>query len=267
MDWNLYNEMSALESSGSLEQALRGFNDLESESVDAEDKVLVLLAISDCLGRLRRYPEARQAIEKASLLVARSNQIYPRIAFKDAYIEVYVRDWKKALSKIDAIRKDSYDALLLPENADLVEQLQISRGVVLVELHRYREALPLLEQAAKANLEDAMVLTYLGACYFDAKDFERSKECLLKALKLGVDHNYRHKIHFFLGSIYYAQGKFAWAKQEFEESLKQGQNQEFADKDVYDYLIQASEWLGLETEVERYSKLRQQVDQPSKTSK
>jgi hypothetical protein len=65
MDWNRYNQLDSLERSGRLEEALRGFDELESECSDTEDRVLVLLSISNCLGRLKRYLEARHPIEKA----------------------------------------------------------------------------------------------------------------------------------------------------------------------------------------------------------
>jgi tetratricopeptide (TPR) repeat protein len=58
-------------------------------------------------------------------------------------------------------------------------------------MRRYREALPLLEQAAVANPEDPVARTYLGACYFDVKELERSKECFVKALKLELDSGYQ----------------------------------------------------------------------------
>jgi tetratricopeptide (TPR) repeat protein len=125
-------------------------------------------------------------------------------------------------------------------------------------MRRYREALPLLEQAAVAEPEDPIALTYLGACYFDVKELERSKECFVKALKFELDSSYRHKAHYFLGSIYYAQGNFAWAKQE---------DGEFADKNVHEYLRRASQSLGLESEVERYSQLLEQIARSPKTLK
>jgi|ERR1700723_126190 len=262
MNWDRYNELDALDRSGKSDEALSGLNELESECADVEDKALILMAISDCLGKLGRYPESRQAIERASALVGLQNRFYPRLAFKDAYIDIYAENWKKALSKIDAIQKESYDALLLPDNADLVEQLHISRGIVLVELHRYREALPLLEQAAVVSPDDVVVLTYLGACYFDAEKLDEAKECFLKALRLGLDSSYRSKAHYFLGSIYYAQGKFGWAKQEFENSLDSGEDAKFSGQNVYEYLRRTSQALGLDDEAERYSQLLQQSNRP-----
>jgi tetratricopeptide (TPR) repeat protein len=267
MDWNRYKELNMLEHFGRFEEALRGLDELESECSDPEDKVLLLLSISNCLGRLKRYPEARQPLEKAFGLVGEHSHLHPRIAFKYAYIDIYLRNWKGALIKLDAILKESGDTLRLPENDDLLGLIRSGRGVVLAEMRRYREALPLLEQAVVANPEDPVILTYLGACYFDVKELGRSKECFVKALKLELDSSYRHKAHYFLGSIYYAQGNFAWAKQEFEESLKQGEDGEFADANVYEYLRRASQSLGLESEVDRYSELLQQVARSPKTSK
>jgi len=258
MDFDRYNELDALRRSGSPNEALRGFREMERGCEEPEDRALVFLAISNSLVLLDRYVEARQAIESALALVGKRDDYYPRIAFKDAYIDIYLRNWKIALSKIDTILENSRDLLQLADNADLVQHLKTARGIVLVELHHNREAIPLLEQASMANPEDGGTLVYLGASYFGVKDLEKSKQCFLNSLKLELDSTYRSKAHYFLGSIYYAEGNFAWAKQEFEESLSQGVSGGFADQDTYEYLKLASKALGLETEVERYSQLLKQ---------
>jgi tetratricopeptide (TPR) repeat protein len=267
LDWNLYNDLVMLEYSGKPGEALRGLNELEERCTDADERVVVLLAVSNCLVLLDRYGEARQALKKAFALVGKHSHVYPRIAFKDAYIDIYMRDWKKALAKIDAILNESGDTLKIPNNADVLEQVRSSRGIVLLELSRYSEALPLLEEATVARPGDGELLIYLGACYFHLRELDRSKDCFVRALKSEIDTNFRYKAHFYLGSVYYAQGNFAWAKQEFEEALQQGDRQQLSGKNIYEHLKLTSESLGLESEAKRYSELLERVNHASESSK
>ena len=82
-----------------------------------------------------------------------------------------------------------------------------------------------------------------------------------------MDDSYRYKAHFYLGSIYYAQGNFAWAKQEFEQALEQGDPGQLASKNLYEFLKLTSQALGLQSETERYAQLVQQEAQRPKTLK
>jgi tetratricopeptide (TPR) repeat protein len=267
LDWDLYNELVTLEYSGEPDEALRGLNELEKQCEDADEKVVVLLAISNCLVLLDQYGEARRALGKAFALVGKNSHFYPRIAFKDAYIDIYLRDWRKSLAKLDAVLKESSETLQIPENADVFEHVRTSRGIVLLELRRYRKALPLLEEAAIARPGDGELLIYLGACYFGLREMDKSTDCFARALKVELDAKLRYKAHFFLGSIYYAQGSFAWAKQEFEEALQQGEQRQLSRRNIYEYLRLTSQSLGLESEVERYSELLKQLNRPSESSK
>lgn len=267
LDWNLYNELVMLEYSGKPDEALRGLNELEKKCTEPDEKVVLLLAASNCFVLLDRYDEARQAIEKAFALVERHSRLYPRIAFKDAYIDIYLRNWKKALAKIDAILKESGETLQMPDNADVLEQVRSSQGIVLLELGRYREALPLLEEAVIARPVDGELLIYLGACYFNLRELDKSRNCFVSALKSELDANFRYKAHFFLGSVYYAQANFAWAKQEFEEALQQGEQRQLSGYNIYEYLRLTSQSLGLESEAKRYSELLEQLNRASEPSK
>jgi tetratricopeptide (TPR) repeat protein len=267
MDFDRYNQLDALGRSGKPDEAIRGLREMERTCDDPEDRALVLLAISDCFVLLDRYTDARQAIERALALVGKHNEYNARIAFKDAYIDIYLRDWKKALSKIDSILKNFRDLLLLADNADLLQLLETARGIVLVELHRYGEAVPLLEQAAAAKPNDGVTLIYLAASYFAVKELKKSKECYVKALTLELDSSYRSNAHYFLGRIYYSEENFAWAKQEFEKSLNQVEPGAFTGPHVFQYLKLASQALGLDAEVERYSQLIRQKAAPRNNEK
>src|ERR1700720_3231135 len=103
MDWQHYNRLTELVHMGKLRDALAGFVQLKNDCQETPEEVLTLLAIANCYLLLGDAVHAKQAVEEAFKLVDRDSELYVRVAFKDLTIDMQVRDWDKALTKIDVL--------------------------------------------------------------------------------------------------------------------------------------------------------------------
>ena len=130
MDWERYSELTALADSGRAEEALGGLSELGRACTDPVEKTIALMATADCLVMLGRSEEARQPVREAYTVLGEDSEFYPRLAFKDASIDMALGNWKQALTKIDAIL-DKYSSVLgCCENGDLLDHLRRSRGIL-----------------------------------------------------------------------------------------------------------------------------------------
>ena len=108
---------------------------------------------------------------------------------------------------IDVLTSKFSPLFLLPENQSQLEHVQRMRGIALFELGRPDEARPILAVAATRETERGRTLYYLARCYYELRDFERSKQCFREALELNLDPVYQASAHYLLGLIHYAQGQ------------------------------------------------------------
>jgi len=259
MDWSRYEQLGALERSGNFKDALDGYRQLKTDCTDRRDKVVLLLAIVNCLLLLGRTSEAKQSIREAFTLVENDMKFYPRVAFKDATIDIELKDWKAALGKMERLLKDYPDALSDPDNSDVVEHLNRSRGFALTELNRFREAKPLLEEVSSKEFHQGPVLCYLGACNYELGDLEASEKNYSDALAVGLDPSYECSAHYGLGTIYLRQGKLAWANQQFEKCLEQQKWGRVPKRDVVVSLLRTAKGLGSEDQIELYTKMLDEI--------
>jgi tetratricopeptide (TPR) repeat protein len=260
VNWERFNELIALDQSGKTEEALSGLQDLACSATDPEDQASVLLTVSACQKELKRYDEARRTIAEARSLARRHSTVHPYALLRDASIDALEGNWKSALEKLDSIVQDYSSILHQPEHQDLQEEVTRYRGMALSSLGRKSEARPLLERATAVEYEKATSLYYLGRCCYDLGDLEKARESLEKALMLELDPVYQPSAHYVLGLTYHWRGQNARAIQEFEWCLEHDAQGLVAKWKVLTALVEASKALGLEKDVERYSKMLQRAD-------
>jgi tetratricopeptide (TPR) repeat protein len=125
--------------------------------------------------------------------------------------------------------------------------------MALYALGRPGEARPLLEEARAVEYERQTTLYYLGRCYCELGELDKSKESLLDALALDLDAVYVPNAHYLLGVIHHWQGREAWAIREFEWCLENDNRALVPKQKLLTGLVQSNKALGLDAEAERYA--------------
>lgn len=259
VDWERFNQLVSLSESGQREEAIRGLRGLVRPSETSEDNGKILLIIGACEKELGRFEEARNTLNEARSLADKNSWVHPRAIFFDASIDIMEGNWKGGLEKLSGMLSDYRSLLYQPEQKDLLEETQRKRGMAFYELGRLADARPLLEEAAKVSYEKPTTLHYLGRCYYDLGDLQLSENCFREALDLGLRPPYQPGAHYYLGLIYYAQRRYAWAIREFEWCLEHDVQGRVPRKYVLTWIINASKKLGQAKDAERYSKMLQEL--------
>ena len=102
------------------------------------------MEIANSLGMLKRFSDSRDKLGEADKLVGRNHPISPRIALALALLDIEEGKWDRALRKLDALVKECESELRIDDNSDVKEQVWLNRGIVLVEMKRFDEALHVL---------------------------------------------------------------------------------------------------------------------------
>lgn len=255
MNWERFNELIALDQSGSTEEALAGFQELARTAEDPEDKAGILLAVSACQKELGRISEARSSLAEARSRAAKDSWIHPRALFRDASMDVRQGNWKGVLEKLDLLGREYGFILRDPEQQDLREEVRRYRGMALYELGEAQKAQPLLEEATTVDYEKPTSLYYLGRCCYDLGDLGKSRQCLCEALRLDLHPVFQPSAHYVLGLCYQWQGQPAWAVREFEWCLEHDAQGLVEKRKVLAALVTSLTAVGMEEDAARYSKV------------
>jgi tetratricopeptide (TPR) repeat protein len=255
MNWDRSYELKALSDSGRNEEALDGLKELMSRAEAAQDKAAVLLLIGSCLRNLGRLDEARVSVAEAGRLVEQDSEVFAWALYGGAGLDMDQGRWEDALSKFDALLKNFAKILEREENRSYLGDIRRKRGIALLGLDRPEEARPILERAAEGNREKETVSYCLGKCYYKLGKYDQAKHWLQQALTVALDPDYQADTHYHLGLTYYRLGQAARAREQFEWCLEHGQDHGVPIDYILTGLVNASRALGLEKDVERYSKL------------
>lgn len=255
MDWDRFNHLVVLGEAGHAEEAIDGLQKLVDSSETKEDNASILLTIGGYQKEIGRFDDARKTLAEARLLADHNGWIQPRALFFEASIDIIQSDWRAGLEKLDAISKTYATLLHKRENLDLLQEVRRKRGMALYELGQPSEARPLLEEASTVDYEKPTALYYLGRCYYDLGELNKSKESLRAMLLLNPDPIYQPSAHYMLGLIYHWQGQEAWAIRELEWCVENDTRDLVSKRKLLTALLQSSNALGLAAESDRYSKM------------
>lgn len=181
--------------------------------------------------------------------------------FMDASWHSNKGDFEPTLTILDRLLEHYRNEISEPQLRYLYEQVQVLRGIVLAELQRLADALPLLEQARSFDLveeDKALLYFHLGSCYlFVTEDYQAAQQAFVEAEKVGLAENRQAGLHYYVGYAYYLLKDYANAKREFlkaEEYLKSGLPGPVAE-DLYKLLAYSCKGLRQTAEAEMYSRL------------
>ena len=181
----------------------------------------VYLAISQIYARLRRWPDAEQALDKASAL---SNK--PEDKKADNFLHgSYLERQKKYEPAEEMFRKvlanDPRDAGAL----NYLGYMLADRGV------RLEEAIQLIKRAVQEEPQNYAYLDSLGWAYFKLGNYELAEENLRKAM----DRNSTDPtVHDHMGEVYAKTGRLKLAAAQWERALEEWNRSLPADVETND---------------------------------
>lgn len=181
----------------------------------------VYVALAQMYTRLKRYPEAEEAINKALQLATKQDE-------KDYVIfvqgSIYEREKKFEVAE-EAFRKVINSD---PKNAGALNYL----GYMLADRGtRLEEALGMLRKAVQLDPQNGAYLDSLGWAYFKMGNYEQSEENLRKASeKIGSDPT----VQDHLGDLYLKTGRLKLAATQWERALDQWSHSVPAEVDQED---------------------------------
>lgn len=128
----------------------------------------------------------------------------------------------------------------------------MQRGFLLMQLDRYQEALPILEEV-RSFQSGGEICCHLGRCYHGLGRHLSAQQHLLLAAEAGVPEDWQAAFHYYLGCSYHELGQFALAKQQFLFCIQA----EAADAPakVYQKLAAACSQLGGHEDAAHYTQL------------
>jgi tetratricopeptide (TPR) repeat protein len=258
MDEQRFQRAISLRDSGRLEEAASELRSLVEDSSNAPDieRGLILLNEAICLSHMDgTFEKARRLLEEASPLLGRNRSMRALVDSTDASFYMG-RDPKKALQKFDSVSRKYADVLGLPEEIGLYGENQLRRGLLLVELKRYREARPVLEEVLTLDVEkDSAFYFNLGICYLELRESELARQRLLQALGMGLPEDRIVKTHFYLGVVYFRTRAYGKALQEFEFCEANINKSTLPLRGLYKWLALTCRNVGREESARKYSQL------------
>jgi tetratricopeptide (TPR) repeat protein len=140
----------------------------------------------------------------------------------------------------------------------MYEDIQERRGLELTRMERYREAVPLLKESLAFQLKienRSDILSNLGLCYLELRDFESAKDHFGEAVVLGLTKEWEGQVHFGLGVAYFYTDMLREAKAEFQICEARVAEYQLPIASVYGWLASICKALGASSEAERYMRL------------
>lgn len=229
---------------------------------------LPTLAKNRCLCSTRRGATQILGVADVEHIVARIREIAPEdddvrlsVQFMSASLAGQAGHHAEALCQFQEILQQFAPLLRTSERRDLYEDIQQRRAFSLVHLARYRDAFPILSEAASFSTLQAEDLQevhlYLGTSYAALNDSRLAKQEFLRATEFDLGGRIEAQARYNLGVIYFQEGGFAQAKHQLEQVLRT--HPEEIPNLPHRYIYQQLSWvcgrLGEGENAERYKRL------------
>jgi tetratricopeptide (TPR) repeat protein len=212
---------SQLADTGQIDEGIAIAKKQLADSPAASDQRDAYLALAQVYTRLKRFPEAKEALDKGEALATKPDEkLYV------AFLRGALADREKQYDEAEAeFRK----ALAIdPQNATILNYLGYmlaDRGV------RLPEALTLIRKAVDLDPQNGAYLDSLGWVYYKSGQYALAEENLRKANeRINTDPT----VHDHLGEVYEKTGKLKLAVAQWERSMTEYAHSLPADADPTD---------------------------------
>lgn len=261
MDLERFQRAISMRDAGKLDEAASELRSMYEElrNVADEEAGLMLLNEANCLSRLGcSLEECKELLNQASELFGDDETKRALVDYEEAsfYLNYRNRDSVKALEKFDWVLQQHGEILRQPKQSFLYAETQLRRGLLLVELKRFREARPVMEEVLSLNLErDSNFYFMLGICYMELGEAKSAKQYFLRALDMGLPEDRIVKAHFYLGVVYFRLRAYGQALKEFEFCESNISGSALPLRGLYKWLALTCRNVGREDNARKYSEL------------
>jgi tetratricopeptide (TPR) repeat protein len=263
MDSKSFEHLMSLQSP---EEVIRESQNLLTQRPDVNEKASLLGNIHVSLVKLGRLEEAKKILEELKRLEILDIEMRLIAEFWEPCFLVQDGRPEEALSAFSAILERNCVAFKNPEHRYLYEDIQCRRATVLFDLSNYKDALPILHEAAECfSFDDPadrqLVHFQLGVCLYYAGNMTAAKEDFLLVLRLNLGNEYEERSLYWLGTIYYKNGASAQTIHHLETLLRDFPAVSAAVRRdwVYELLSKAFRYLGDEVNGHLYANLAKEA--------
>ncbi len=260
-----YENALVLRKSGRLEEAIREFHLLALETPDVNWKATLLLDEVRCYADLERLDEADRLLQQIGELTP-TDAIRMNVSFVTAWLSAQRGDHEKAALQYGDILQEYERLWDTPKYYDVYEEIRFRRTIELARSGEYREAIPLLTEAASfttlSDEDQQEVHLWLGICYEEISEYDRATKEFLAASEFSLYNESEANARYRLARLYFLRGGFAQAKHQLEAVLRDYKDARMpvSLKSIYRLLSDTCYYLGEKENADQYAVLAQNME-------
>jgi pentatricopeptide repeat protein len=230
-------------------------------ATDVGDKASLLISMYSSYCQLQRLQEARQVLEEMDHLDIADSEVRLNAEFCKCTFLMMEERYTEGVHLFVELLARHHETLQNPEYRHLYEDIQCRRALGLFSLSRFKEALPILQEAVLFSFDkrddEHEVRFALAVCLDETNETEAAKREYISVVSMAVKNSFGEEALFRLAALYYRTGAVAQAKHHLEAILR-----DFSDvspavprKVVYKTLSQTFHYLGDKTNEKLYADL------------
>jgi len=259
---------SQLRDEGKVDEAVAEFEGLADDTLDPLDKAGLLINAGNTLTSIRKTKLAKEKLDSVLSIIAglgkADDAVYDRyrlasISILAAYEEANICNAEgrkeEALAKIEMLESRFSAEFRGPDHRGGYEMVRAEHGILLADLGRWKEALPILEEAESFERHRGLIKFYLGHTYIASKAYVEGVEKLKEALAMTLPPELEGRAHCDLGVAYHKLEHYTEAKVEFERYAGRIDSYYMPAAELWHWLDVTCQHLKLWGEAKRYAQL------------
>jgi len=240
VDWSYFEHLMELSAADRLEEAIQESEDLLAQAENDDDRASLLAGALMFGLRLGRLSEARRTLDRMKHLDVSDLEVRLNAEFSETCLLIAEGRIEEGISVSTEMLRRHHEALQEDRFRYLYEDLQSRKGLALVALSRFVEALPILREAIGFTFErapDEQEVRYaLGLCLQETGDLEGAKREYYRVIELNLKSEHEERARYALARIYCMGGGFAQARRQLETLLQDRPGPAYAVPREYVYV-------------------------------
>lgn len=168
------------------------------------------------------------------------------------------RNPEEAFVRLTSVLSSYSERLSRPDMRFMYEDIQLRRGFDATSIGKFEDALSILKECLSFDLkatDKSAVLSDLGRCYSEIKEYESARDCFLRAVEIGLTKQSEKDVHLHLAIACAHIGLYHDAKREFQLCEEKAGEYGCEIRKIYGWLSWVCGRLGERAESTRYASL------------